>query len=539
MEGLYTKPVIEGLTEILSSRTVVSKGQDQVSLAAQLISKTCRDAHHQALLVKAGVLDLLASRVAAFAMATGSVPNGAAPSIIADLPPAPSRVSFPYILGAVEAIIRNSAYRSARFLYSPAIIDVFPGNYAGSTSQHYQPFVDNSSVQQNFSSTPSIDRLLPQIQAVQTKSEHSFSKAFPALGSFVSPGDGSRMPNFADSNVQPSMRTVSTEELGSPVIAWLLYMARTTNGLDRLSVVSLLVWLVRAAEQNPLVDPRAETSNRNRDRTWAYLLVPLIVKMIDEAASIETKTLLSSGYAPSNTANEIKEQAPMLLGLLVEECASLQKAAVGAGAIKKLCQILKKSFDPAPPSAKPMWSPHPGATLPADSSLDPRATTLGKPGLSPDTVQAFKCREGALKALAAIAQKDDSYRKQMIENGIVTCITDSLIPMPDKSVSDNEPANGTSPDVKEGNPVDVLIAACNATRAMSRSVNILRTSLIDGGIAKPIFALLKHPDVKVQTAATDVLCNLLLNFSPMREVGQDTSCSKETEKAVLLTLHRI
>jgi len=52
---------------------------------------------------------------------------------------------------------------------------------------------------------------------------------------------------------------------------------------------------------------------------------------------------------------------------------------------------------------------------------------------------------------------------------------------------------------------------------MSRSVSILRTSLIDYGVAKPIHALLTHPNVEVQIAATEVLCNLVLHFSPMRE----------------------
>jgi hypothetical protein len=52
---------------------------------------------------------------------------------------------------------------------------------------------------------------------------------------------------------------------------------------------------------------------------------------------------------------------------------------------------------------------------------------------------------------------------------------------------------------------------------MSRSVSVLRTSLIDGGIAKPLIALLDHPSLDVQVAATDVCCNLLPDFSPMRE----------------------
>lgn len=54
---------------------------------------------------------------------------------------------------------------------------------------------------------------------------------------------------------------------------------------------------------------------------------------------------------------------------------------------------------------------------------------------------------------------------------------------------------------------------------MSRSVGNLRTSLIDAGLGKPVFALLKYPDNAVQIAATDVSINLVLDFSPMREVS--------------------
>ena len=46
---------------------------------------------------------------------------------------------------------------------------------------------------------------------------------------------------------------------------------------------------------------------------------------------------------------------------------------------------------------------------------------------------------------------------------------------------------------------------------------MLRTSLIDAGIAKPVFALLKHRDPDIVIAATNAICNLILDFSPMRE----------------------
>jgi len=70
------------------------------------------------------------------------------------------------------------------------------------------------------------------------------------------------------------------------------------------------------------------------------------------------------------------------------------------------------------------------------------------------------------------------------------------------------------------NSIDVLIAACGAIRALSRSVGILRTTLIDNGVAMPVFRLLQHPDIEVQIAATATVCNLVTDVSPMREVRQ-------------------
>ncbi len=118
--------------------------------------------------------------------------------------------------------------------------------------------------------------------------------------------------------------------------------------------------------------------------------------------------------------------------------------------------------------------------------------------------------------MASIAMIHESPRAVIVDGGILPIIHTSL----------SHPSYG------------VRATACQLTRALSRSVAILRTSLIDGGVATKILDLLKEEEGRmsrqsqdaqslggtdesnnaVLIAGTAALCNLVTEFSPMQKV---------------------
>jgi hypothetical protein len=105
-----------------------------------------------------------------------------------------------------------------------------------------------------------------------------------------------------------------------------------------------------------------------------------------------------------------------------------------------------------------------------------------------------KILEASLLCIASICSLREESRKQIIEA--------KLLPVIVKSLSNPNPR--------------IRSAACQATRSISRSVKALRTSLVDAGINVPLFNLLKDT-VQIQITATATICNLVLDFSPMKK----------------------
>lgn len=284
-------------------------------------------------------------------------------------------------------------------------------------------------------------------------------------------------------------------------ITWSIETARSLPGAARLSVLRLLTTLnavLADTERNKLTEVSAEQKVRARCGLLARCVVPLSVRLIQDCSE---KSIGKSREAKEEE-RFVREQACSVLASLIRDHRELQVAAVEAGAIKFICPLLRRSFDHIY-LPKPIWTPQ---TM-SDQGL-PDVCRMGPSGLPSKIVHVMKCRAGALEALAALADRDDEHRKAIVDSGIINCVVDSLKPFP---------SDAKSWTTTNGNTAAVILAACKAAQNMSRSVSLLRTSLIDAGVARPILDLLTHPDTRVQIAATDVCANLVLDVSPMRE----------------------
>ena len=102
-------------------------------------------------------------------------------------------------------------------------------------------------------------------------------------------------------------------------------------------------------------------------------------------------------------------------------------------------------------------------------------------------------------AVAAISLFNDNIRSE---------VTDTLGLVPAIQVSLSHPHIG------------VRYAACQCVRSISRSVAVLRTNIVDSGIGLAAYRLFQKQDEdrQVTFAASSVVCNLVNECSPLRDV---------------------
>lgn len=523
---------VESLTKILRQVSPKAIVQRQIGLAACLIAKTCRDERHRRALERLGALDALGARLAGFIVSTGFVlslyeqgSHGHAVEQVSR--PAPATAELYPILDAIAAIIHGSKFRASQLLYGSKITTLLPVGNRVTVADLLRPRAENGAgptktggarCRQN-----PIDFLLPQPEWLHHRVGAPQSHKVPFFGSTSEATSSRRLRRSDGRSATPTRQPLAggfAEE--SPLVAWLIVLANAEDGINRLMALALLAKL-------------SQVSLVSESRTFllAAAVVPLLVRMLDETTTASSSSRLIPAYPPSNDPEWVRrmarERGPVVLAELVTDNIRLQQAAVEADAIKLLAAMLKAACQPADDSHQPMsWKPFPEGERP-DEVDGPNELRLGDPGLPPDLVHKLRVRESTLQALAGLAPFLDDHRQMIIDNGITPILLDLLKPYEEKAPS---PSPSPSCPAKYGltiakvvrrsstpvgNPQPVLVAACALVRALSRSVSLLRTSLIDAGFSLPLFKLLTHPDIEVQIASTAVVCNLVLEFSPMRE----------------------
>ncbi|KAI8273495.1 hypothetical protein K4K60_010840 [Colletotrichum sp. SAR11_57] len=460
-EAVFAPEHIESLNAILSGASNTAAQQTQIALVANIISKLCREERHQLALANSDVLDSLATRLAS----------------IAFTPSKEIRAPWNSLEIGGLGYARQQSLSAMDYLL-PAI-PILQGRLSGSQQSHF----------------PSLGVSDARERARSAASKYS---------STASVWEASRFELFGNEG-EPE------EDQETPLIPWLILLVRTRQNVERLMAANLLTTLFRSGFG----------SKHLRETSLGLLVVPVLMDMLDQLQA--SPPVVKSPLVDADTAMKwtILERTPAILARMITDSEHLQKAAYDCGAVKSFSKLLKDAYEPIPPSAyAKLWSPQ------ADTGMELESTyptcALGPEGQPPLLAHKVRMRESALKAIGALAAGKDEYRKAFVEQDVVAHIVQSLSPTPGKPSnpkdrSKNSEPDGLVPDASASdhnsgygsNPLSVLIAGCHAVRMLSRSVSILRTSLVDYAVAVPLYRFLRHPNVDVQIAATAAICNLV------------------------------
>ncbi|KAK3387666.1 armadillo-type protein [Podospora didyma] len=543
-DTLFGSRYLDTLCAILDSDLTDQVALEQKHLVASLIGRLCREKRHQNALAGAGLLDALATMLAAFVVARGEVVPGAELMGQADgldemIPgPAPRGASLAVVLEAIAAIIAGSRFRACLFMSSPAIIAVF------AVAEFSPPAKETKAAWNTLEMSGlghprargAIDYLLPVVPITQPRSLSSQFAQFPPLGYALSreslasatrPGLSQywSSPKF-DSPISNSEPEADDPE--SPLIPWLINLTRATGGLERAMAASVLASLFKAGFANP-----------EREAAVSHLVVPLLYQLlkdhIAENAPAGQSQYVTSVQQETAVAWAILEQAPEVMARLVADSEFLQEAARECGVLEIACSLLKHTYEPMEEQSPPRpWSPNPDRGI--DSSEGLATCRIGPPGQLPFYAHTIKMRESSLKLVAAMGTFKEDYRKELVEQEVVQYATQSLSSKPTRPLTYSEMLRlekDKTADVGDRatfpyglNPKPVIIAACHVIRTLSRSTSNLRTVLEDNKVAMPIFRLLRHSDAEVQIAACSAVCNLLTSVSPMRKTLLDAGILK-------------
>ncbi|WBW75179.1 GID complex armadillo repeat subunit Gid5 [Schizosaccharomyces osmophilus] len=191
-----------------------------------------------------------------------------------------------------------------------------------------------------------------------------------------------------------------------------------------------------------------------------FIVIPILIRLFSQS-------------------QETQQIAPRLLAMLVNENEVMQKVAANANVIISAKELLNKVVK------------HSNDEYPI-TEVGCLTDALRLPTNTKE--QNDLIMESLLLFIAALTTSKDEYRKMVVDANYLPIIIDAL-----------------SNDSK-----DIRKAACECILSLTRSVYILRTGLAEADLNEPLMKLLIDSDVRVQSSAMAVVCNLLLKFSPLR-----------------------
>lgn len=529
--------LFEAFREILTTPATSQLLQIQRNLVAKLISLLCRQEKHQIALTDSGILETLATNLASVIVSRGyvipeaeaTVQNEGVPDLMP--PPAPSSTDVTAIFEALVAIMGDSRWRATALVYAPAMLTIFP-NPSSIRRSRAMKACANSFDGAGLSSIASRDLgamdcflpLVPEYQPKATSCSHlappasppsrdhlNTSKA-PSINWMSSPltWEGERSEAFG-SNLEGEV-----EDLESPLIPWLIHTARSSEGMERVMASAVATALFKA-----------ELANKSREAYMGRLIVPILLQTLEDIGPSDGNSDATFTDVETALNWSIVEHTLAVLAKLIIDSDLLEKCAFDCNGVKIASALLKNAYEPLTSQSSRPWSPTPQQEKMGEREIGFPTSRLGPQAQIPVLAHRVRLRETALKAVAAMAGKDD-YAKAFVDQDLVPFVVESLSATPSKPVKDRpaSPKIFLGLEVNEvdpaygSNPTSVIIAACHALRVLARPVSILRTTLQDSGIQQPAFRLLRHTDLEVQIAASGLMCNLVTTVSPMRDVSE-------------------
>ncbi|KAL5615282.1 hypothetical protein BROUX41_005333 [Berkeleyomyces rouxiae] len=495
---------------LLMKSTEAPHDYTQAGMVAMLLGRLTMDNKRRVHIAKSGILDALATRLASFAVAEDMAVPGAQEAcrqygIEAYYPAPEHRIKPAVILEAISNVIGNSKYLACMLIYSPAILAAFPMISCTLTPNATRYWSNSTSTpSRDIETLGAMDYALPPLTVTQKNTDADAARRVTFIPASF---DG-----LAES--ENKFRSSVEVEQESPLVPFLILLCRTCeDALDRLMAIAVLAALFKAGCG----------TKTSREASIALLVIPVLMEIIRQYRQLTRSS--SAPYVDSETAAAwyIAETAPLVLGRLIRDSETLQKAVIDGKGIELLAHLLGAAYNPCPKATVRRWSPNPNN----ESILDGVALScrLGERGQLPLMTHNIKMRENTIKAIACLAASKEEYRVSFSEqHPVVSYISESLHLFPRKPRSKDKDRCNDKSDSKRGvyyeeygtNSVAVIEAACHAVRVLSRSPKILRTALIDHAVHDPIYDLLQSENLNLVIAASAAMCNLVLEVSPLR-----------------------